>query len=73
MVCQKCSSDHIASVMAKCSDMCSYVFQGKEHVGYVPSEVGIGGGDYVDFEYCLECGQIQWQFPVEYKYKGKER
>jgi hypothetical protein len=26
--------------------------------------MGIGGGDYVEFDYCLNCGQIQGQFPL---------
>lgn len=26
--------------------------------------MGIGGGDYVEFDYCLDCGQIQGTFPV---------
>jgi hypothetical protein len=32
--------------------------------GYVPSDIGIGGDDYIDFIYCLECGQIQDEFPL---------
>ena len=45
--------------------MCFYQSGGKENDGYVPVGVGIGGGDYVDFTYCLECGKIQSnQFPV---------
>jgi len=31
---------------------------------YAPENVGIGGGDYVDFEYCLDCGQMQGEFPI---------
>lgn len=30
-----------------------------EHEGYVPQEFGVGGGDYIEFSFCLECGQIQ--------------
>jgi hypothetical protein len=26
--------------------------------------MGIGGGDYVAFSYCLDCGQIQGDFPL---------
>ena len=26
---------------------------------------GIGGDDYIEFEYCLECGMMQDQFPIE--------
>lgn len=31
---------------------------------YVPDDIGIGGGDYVEFSYCLDCGMIQGDFPV---------
>jgi hypothetical protein len=37
---------------------------GAEHDGYVPEDLGIGGGDYVQFSYCLDCGQIQGTFPL---------
>lgn len=38
-------------------------FGEKEKDGYVPSDMGIGGGDYIEFEWCLDCGQIQGTFP----------
>ncbi len=30
-----------------------------EYDGYVLSNMGIGSGDYLEFDYCLNCGQIQ--------------
>jgi hypothetical protein len=33
--------------------------------GYVPSGLGIGGGDYIDFKLCLSCGQIQGEWPKQ--------
>jgi hypothetical protein len=30
-----------------------------ECIGYVPTGIGIGGNDYLEFDYCLNCGQIQ--------------
>jgi hypothetical protein len=59
MNCEKCKSKRVASVMAKCSDMCSVTLGGLEAEGYVPRDMGIGGGDYIEFEYCLDCGVIQ--------------
>ena len=54
------------SVSAKCSDLFSASVQGASHQGYVPHDINIGGGDYVEFEYCLDCGQIQGDgFPVK--------
>ena len=53
----------ILSVSAKCSDLCSIEYvdeNGKiiEHDGYVPENIGVGGGDYIDFEIDVETGQI---------------
>lgn len=64
MSCQKCSSMRIASVGGKCSDCSWFVAAGKEHNGYVPGGVGIGSGDYIELTYCLDCGQIQGDFPI---------
>jgi len=66
ITCQRCGSERIADVGAKCSDCCFLrVGDGREHDGYVPGGLGIGGGDYVEFYWCLECGQIQGDaFPV---------
>lgn len=58
-----CSCSRIAQIHAKCSDMFSARIGGKEYEGYVPSDLGIGGGDYVKFKYCLDCGKIQEKFP----------
>jgi hypothetical protein len=61
----ECGSERIARVSGKTSDMCYFEVDSKERNDYVPSNVGIGGGDYVDFHYCLDCGRIQGSdFPV---------
>lgn len=44
--------------------MCSIDLAGKHAHGYVPRDLGIGGGDAIHFIYCLDCGQIQGKFPV---------
>ena len=54
----------IALVSAKCSDCCVVVIGDSESDGYVPRGMGIGGGDYVEFRYCLDCGVIVGQFPI---------
>lgn len=36
----------------------------KEHDGYVLGDFGIGGGDYMEMELCLDCGQMQGDFPL---------
>jgi hypothetical protein len=63
----KCGSDRIVNVSAKCNDMCDVstyadcVYRSTD--GYVKRDMGIGGGDYIEFSYCLNCGQIQGTFP----------
>ena len=61
----KCESERLAELSAKCSDLCDYeVADGRGCDGYVPCDVGIGGGDYVQIIYCLDCGTIQGNFPI---------
>lgn len=65
MGCQKCNSKRTATVQAHCSDMCFVQMDGTEKSGYVPDDMGIGGSDDVIFEYCLDCGQMQGEFPIQ--------
>jgi hypothetical protein len=64
MTCQRCDSKRIVEVNAKCSDLCSIRQDTNESDGYVPEDLGIGGGDYIRFGFCLECGQLQGKFPM---------
>ena len=32
--------------------------------GYVPGDLGIGRGDYLDLTICLDCGRVQDWEPV---------
>jgi hypothetical protein len=64
MNCQRCTSNRIARISAKCGDLCHTSVEVAEIEGDVPRDMGIGGGDYVRFSYCLECGQIQGTFPI---------
>ncbi len=55
----KCGSTRILSVSGKVGDSC-FMYQGEvEHEGYVLRSLGIGGGEYIKFSYCLDGGQIQ--------------
>jgi hypothetical protein len=66
MKCQKCSSSNIIRVSAKCDDRCHVTFDDYESCDYAPSNIGLGlGGDYLNFSYCGDCGQIQGTFPLE--------
>ena len=62
--CMKCKSTRVAHAQGKCSDMSSVNIGDKEHMGYLPSDLGIGDGDYFDFRYCLDCGTIQYVWPL---------
>ena len=80
MKCRNCGkAKKIASVSAKCSDMCSWQYGRAHRDGYVPSNMGIGNeyGDYVVFDYCVHCGTIQNtqgnEFPVKRLMSRKER
>ncbi len=56
-------------VSGKSSDCNCIYFEelGLEINGYVPYDLNIGGGDYIEFKYCLDCGQIQGTFPISEK------
>lgn len=70
MKCQRCKSTRLVHVDGKTSDLCSVVFAESYNIReptYVPENIGIGGGDYITFTYCLNCGQIQGKFPIANK------
>ena len=52
----------IISIVGKCSDMCSIEYSDEKtklyHNGYVPRNIGIGGGDYIRLKIDIETGQI---------------
>jgi hypothetical protein len=67
--CSNCHSPRLAYISAKCSDLFFIKVNNDEKHDYVPYNLGIGGGDYVQFTYCLQCGKIQdnvddLQFPI---------
>lgn len=64
MNCKRCKSKRVLHVSAKCSDLCFVELGAAKHDGYVPDDLNIGGGDYVVFKVCLDCGQHQGKFPV---------
>ena len=54
----ECGCTHIIYVGGKTSDMAytTYKIDGSivnKHEGYVPSGLGIGGGDYIEFSFCV--------------------
>lgn len=66
MKCQRCESEQVISISAKCSDRCFTTFpDGTGKDGYVPYISGLGGGDYLDVDICLDCGQAQGTWPQQ--------
>jgi len=61
-----CESQRIASVNGKTSDQCQFVYKDIDVDGYVPKGIVIGDeyGDYLEFEFCLDCGKLQGKFPI---------
>lgn len=59
-----CGSNRILSVSGKTSDLCFVTYSGLDHTGYVPLINCIGGGDYLEFSACMDCGKLQGVFPV---------
>jgi hypothetical protein len=64
--CQRCKSSRVLQVSGKVSDMFSATTTDWSDVepGYVPDDIGLGEGDYMELDYCLNCGQIQGKFPL---------
>jgi hypothetical protein len=55
--CSHCGSNSILKVSGKCSDMCNVQLGTFTDMhGNVPRGLGIGGGDYLEFAFCTECG-----------------
>jgi hypothetical protein len=68
MKCQRCKSTRVLALLIKITDAYPYLsIKGKESedIDTLPDDLGIGGGDYVEFKYCLDCGQMQGMFPLK--------
>lgn len=64
MACQRCGSDRVANFSGKTSDLCSWGIGTAAKHGYVPGDMGVGSGDYLEFDVCLQCGQMQGTYPL---------
>jgi hypothetical protein len=63
-LCKMCRATRLLKVDAKCDDTCTVKIGDKAQFGYPPSDMNIGGGDYLTFTLCLNCGQLQGVFPL---------
>ena len=59
------------SISAKCSDVFDMSLHndtgsqhGEDYDGYVPSGIGVGGGDYLELEIDIETGKIRGWKPL---------
>ena len=65
MVCYECGSERILKMSGKCDDRFSATIGDRSYQDYVPRAAGIGGGDYLALDMCLDCGQVQGTFPIK--------
>jgi len=62
--CDRCGSERVMSISTKCSDRFTAQYGSFDYDGYAIEGIGIDDGeDYVAFDFCLECGQIQGTWP----------
>lgn len=58
-------------INGKVSDMCGIIFMEDgmyiEHDGYVPDNLGFGGGDYINLVIDNETGRIEGWKPLSWK------
>ena len=63
-----CNKKNLINFSGKVSDLFQIFIEGQElpsNLG-VPSNLNLGrGGDYVDFSYCSNCGQMDGKFPLD--------
>lgn len=63
--CQRCESNRIAFLGGQSNDYGYAHFQGKTQEGYLPFVKNLCDCDGCDFSVCLDCGQVQGNFPVD--------
>lgn len=64
--CQQCESERVIFVQGHGKDL-NYIsapYLKYEHDGYLPDIPNVGGGDDIEVNVCLECGQVQGKWPV---------
>jgi len=69
MRCQRCKGKRILNVSARSKDMTRYYLVNVSekdplYEGYALGLFG-GGGDEEEFTVCLDCGQLQGEFPLD--------
>lgn len=61
-----CIHAQTLKLSAKCDDRCTTVWpDGSERTDYVPRIAGIGSGDYLSIEVCVDCRELLYFEPDE--------
>jgi DNA-directed RNA polymerase subunit RPC12/RpoP len=53
----------VVSLCGKCPDSFEAQMGAQIHEGYILGDLGIDGADYIAFDLCIDCGQLQGEFP----------
>ena len=64
MPCQNCNSERVLLISGILDDNFFACINNKNYIGYIPDNLGIGWRERISFDYCLNCGQIQGNFPM---------
>ena len=64
MPCDRCSSERVAKIGGKCTDLFHAELGTIQQEGYVDDRWGVGGGDYIEIKLCMDCGKVQGTFPI---------
>lgn len=65
MSCKQCNSERIMDIQGHCVDRFTATLDGKMFgPDYVPDDMGIGEGDDIEISFCLDCGQMEGEFPI---------
>ena len=64
--CTECGANRVVTVTADIPNGCRVEVSGVTHpYDEVPDDMGIGSGTTIAFEYCLGCGVISGDFPLD--------
>jgi hypothetical protein len=65
MSCSNCGRVRVVSISLTVQSAGYAMGTTADYAGNVPAEFGLGtDGDQLDFELCLNCGQVQGQWPA---------
>ena len=64
-ICQRCANSRLVKIIVTSKDRNILTMDGKTTEGYPPVGFGLDApGDELRFSWCLDCGQIQGEWPV---------